>query len=465
MDEKLLSPKGTELICENIVNTKFEDLSEENIKLFKRRLLDMVGCILGGAIVKENFFLEEQLMKWGGLDEAPVFASEGKRLPLPSAVLLNSIKARSNDYGSMMFKMKEDAMPSHMGETLIPLGLTLADTFEVSGKEFITNDIAAEDSMARLLYTLPVRFPVDMLLVSSAATAEAARYYKLDKEQLKNAFGYSVTNATDPGNSYYDYSEEFRYHNGASAQMGIMAALLAKGGWRGLVDPFYGQGGIVSSRVKDGNYPPLYEEIFEDLGKKYYTEIAFKVSPGGIPMTAMTYIGKDLYAQINAKYGKVEAADMKAVHVYGARNAYHGYYSNPFTLKNQVNALFAYRFAATAAILYDGIKIKYMQTDYINEHPDLMRLAEEATMDIFDPEDGVARMRVVVEMKDGTSFEASEKFFIMERPLTDEMLIEKFMNQFEAYGKLPKANAEKIIELSGKIEELDNMKEFTSLFV
>ncbi|MBO7699795.1 MAG: MmgE/PrpD family protein, partial [Eubacteriaceae bacterium] len=126
MDEKLISPKGTDALCENVVNTVYGDLSEDNIRIFKDRLLDMAGCILGGAGVEENTFLEERYLDWGGKSEARVFASGGKRLPLPNAAFLNSLKARSNDYGSMLFKIHGAAMPSHVGETLLPVNLTLA---------------------------------------------------------------------------------------------------------------------------------------------------------------------------------------------------------------------------------------------------------------------------------------------------------------------------------------------------
>jgi hypothetical protein len=37
------------------------------------------------------------------------------------------------------------------------------------------------------------------------------------------------------------------------------------------------------------------------------------------------------------------------------------------------------------------------------------------------------------------------------------------MDQFIAYGKLPAANAEKIIELADRIEEVEDMREFTEL--
>ena len=464
MKEKYISPRGTRILCENLVNTTFEDLSEDNIRIFKDRLLDMVGCILGGAVVKENWPIEERMYQWGGIPEAPVFASDGKRLPLPNAVMLNAIKARSNDFGNMLFKVHGDSMPSHMGETVFPLSLTLADIIPTDGRAFITNMVAAEDMMGRLLYVLPVRFPVDMQLISSAAAAVTGRYYGFNAGQMLDTLGYAATNASDPGDAYYDYSEEFKYHNGASAMAGIMAAELVKGGWKGLKDPYFGRSGLISTKVKDGQYPPLYEKIFEDLGQVYYTETAFKLAPGGIPMTAIVKAGRKLHEILVKEYGKVPAEDIKAVRVYGAETVYHGYYSNPFIHRNQINALFAYRFAAVCSLLNDGIRISQVQTDYINENEQLLRLSEEATMDIYKPADGHPKMKAAVEMKDGRTFEAEETFFAMDRYPSGEDLFSKFRNQFDTYGKLPKENAEKIISLSQDIDSLKDMREFTQLF-
>ena len=464
MSDQYISPLGTEALCNNIVGTEFSALSEENVRIFRDRLLDMVGCMLGGAIVKENSYLENRMFEWGGLDEAPVFASGGRRLPLTSASMLNAVKARSNDFGSMLFRMHGDHMPSHMGETIIPLSLTLADTLHTSGKDLITNVVASEDAMARLLYVLPVRFPTDMQLVSSAAAAVAGRFYGFDAGQMKAALSYAATNATDPGDAYYDYSAEFKFHNGASAQMGIMAAELVKGGWTGLKDPYFGHAGLISTKVKDGTYPPLYEKMFEDLGQVYYTETAFKLTPGGIPMTGVVAAGKKLYELILEACGRVDAGDIKSVHVYSSEAVYHGYYSNPFVLRNQINALFAYRFAAVCAMLYNGIPVTHVQTDFINAQPQLLRLSEEATMDVYQPEDGQPKMKVAAVLEDGRSLEAEASFFMMDRYPAPEELQAKFRGQFEAYGKLPASHADKIIELAGAVEELTDIREFTELF-
>jgi 2-methylcitrate dehydratase PrpD len=464
VDKKLLPPNGTGMLCRNLVETTFDRLSEDNIRIFKDRLLDMTGCIFGGAIVPEDQFFYELLRRWGGLEEAPLFAASG-RLPVVSAVMHNCILARANDFGNMAYEVLGDSIASHFGETLIPMGLTLADVYGTSGEDFITNNIAAEDTIGRVLYTLPVRWPMDMLLVSSAAAALAARYYKLDARQAKVALSFAATNATDPGNSYFDYSHEFKYHNGESARMGVMAAELAKGGWNGLEDPYFGHWGLISNRLgTDDELPDLYEKSFEGLGEVYYTERRFKRWPGGIPTTVAGQCGAALHETITKAYGAFDPEKIKQVHVYRSNSMRYNYYSNPFKLRNHVNALFSYQFSVCCALLNGTIRIDHVQTSSIHSNPLLIELAENSTMGTFECEPGRMMMKVVVEMKDGQVFEEIKDYNIaMSTYPAKEFLEKKFWDQFNAFGKLPKSFGEEIIRLAGKIETLPDMREYTQL--
>ena len=467
-EARLGPPKATDLLCANLVRTGYDDLSEENIRILKDRLLDMTGCIFGGAIVPEDRFLTEKLVEWGGKEEAPIFA-RSEKLPIPSAVMANCITARANDYGNMFFRIKNDRIASHCGETLIPMGLTLAAAQKTTGKQFIANNIAAEDLTARVLYTLPVRWPTDMLMVSSAAAALGSRYYGLDEEQTKAALSYGALNSTNPGNSYYDYSQDFKYHNGACAQAGIMACEMAKGGWRGLEDPFYGHWGLISMQLpkNDGSIlPDLYDAAFDDVGKVYYTEESFKRGPGGIPTSSAANCGKAIRRKIEEHYGKFEPADIKQFHMYRSTSVPHNYYSNPFKLRNHMNALFSFQFAACCAMLNGNVSVAYVQTPAILEDPYLVPLTENSTMDTFEAPDGAKLMKMVVEMNDGNVFEDVEDYASsMHDYPTKEFLEAKFWDQFDAFGKLPKSTGEKIIELAGKIETLEDMREYTELLV
>ncbi|NLN06679.1 MAG: MmgE/PrpD family protein [Firmicutes bacterium] len=460
-----LPPKGTEILCRNLVETTFDMLSEENIRNFKDRLLDMTGCIFGGAIVPEDQFFYQLLRRWGGLEQAPLFTTAG-RLPVVSAVIHNCVLARANDFGNMAFSVFGEHIASHFGETLIPMGLTLADIYGTSGKDFITHNIAAEDTIARVLYAMPARWPLDMLLVSSAAAALAARYYKLSAGQAKVALSYAAVNAIEPGNSYFDYCQNYKLHNGECARLGIMAAEIAAGGWRGLEDPFFGHWGLISRMLGDEDeLPALYEKAFAKLGAVYFTEYCFKRFPGGLPTTAVAQCGAAIHERIIAEDGVLDPEKIRNVHVYRSNSMRkNSYYNNPFKLRNHTNALFSYRFSACCALVHGTISVRHVQTPAIQANPLLVELAENATMNTFDCEPGKMMVKVVVEMKDGRVFEEIRDYnqAMFEYP-SKEFIERKFWDQFNAFGKLPKSVGEKIIELAGRIETLTDMREYTEL--
>lgn len=462
--ERLAPPEVTEAMCRNIVETTFADLSEWNVKCFKDRLLDTTGCIFGGAIVRDNEVLVNLIKRWGGVPEAPVFCNDF-RVPVNNAVILNCVVARSNDFGNMFLKVHDERMASHLGETLIPLGLTLADINQADGKSFITNNIVAEDFAGRILYTFPVRWPADMELVSSGATALASRYYGLDEVQTRAALSYAATNSTDPANAYFDYSQEFKYHNGESARCAIMSCELAKGGWSGLEDAFFGHWGLVVKRT-NGELPPLYEFAVKDLGKVYFMEESFKRFPGGIPNTPVILASIEVRKKAG---GKMNPQDVKSVEVMRSENSLVNYYSQPFSNATQLNALFCYQFQACCALLKGSVKVEHVQTEAIRNDAELLALIGKSTMGVYGPKDGTSLrpgMRVRVTMTDGDVYESTQDAGeSMHAYPTREFLVGKFMDQFNAFGRIPKVNADKIIELALNIENVTDMREYTELLV
>ena len=464
-DAKLTPPEGTLKLCRNLLKTGFEDLSEENIRIFKDRLLDMTGCIFGGAVVAEDRFFYEMLKKQGGVPQAPAFTdSSDTRLPLISAVMHNSLLARANDFGNMAMVVFNDPIASHYGETILPVNLTLADVHGVSGKEFVANNIAAEDMTGRLLYTLPVRFPTDMELGSTAACAIAVRYADIDADTAKTAFSYAAANATDPANAYYDYSQEFKYHNAESARMGIMAVELAKGGWRGFEDPYFGQDGLITRKVPDGGLPSLYEKAFDELGKTYFTEVRFKRGPGGMPTIAPAMLGLRLREKIINDTGEFDAGQIRRVRILEPEGVRINYYSNPFKLRNHTNALFSYAFACCCTLVNGDRRVDQIQTQAILDNPVLIELAEGTVIESWKCTAKMPVYKAQAEMKNGKIYEAEADFVGEMFVYPDkEMLHKKFWDQFNAFGKLPHSTGEKIIELAENIETLEDMREYTSL--
>jgi 2-methylcitrate dehydratase PrpD len=241
-----------------------------------------------------------------------------------------------------------------------------------------------------------------------------------------------------------------------------MSCELAKAGWRGLSDPYFGSSGL-ALRSSNGKTPPNYEKAVQELGTAYFAEESFKRFPGGIPNTPATIAGQKVRAMLIDKY---KVSEIKKVEIGMSENSFAGYYAQPFTVVNQVNALFCYQFQACCALYHGTVKIEYIQTEYLEGNPELVELVQNSTLVFYKFADGEVKergMRVRVTMEDGTVFEHTEPAASMHTYPTREFLIQKFMDQFNAFGKLPKSTAEKIIALALNIEKVSDMREYTSL--
>ena len=90
-------------------------------------------------------------------------------------------------------------------------------------------------------------------------------------------------------------------------------------------------------------------------------------------------------------------------------------------------------------------------------------------MGVYGSSDGtpVARgMRVRVTMNSGDVYEHTQDAGeAMHAYPSEEFLVSKFMDQFNAFGRLPKAKAEKIIDLALNIDKVKDMREYTELLV
>ena len=129
-----------------------------------------------------------------------------------------------------------------------------------------------------------------------------------------------------------------------------------------------------------------------------------------------------------------------------------------------MNALFCYRFSTVCALLNGAVRVALVQTQAILANPILVDLAENASLDTFECEPGKMMYKAVVEMKDGRVFEEIQDYnaaFSAYPPR--EVIVGKFWDQFNTFGKLPKPTGEKIIELADKIETLADMREYTEL--
>ena len=79
-------------LTENSLKTRFEDIDQATIDNTKRRILDMIGCGIGGARGTGNPELAGLVKDWGGRKEATILGY-GYKGPV-----------RSRGYGKLHFR-------------------------------------------------------------------------------------------------------------------------------------------------------------------------------------------------------------------------------------------------------------------------------------------------------------------------------------------------------------------------
>jgi 2-methylcitrate dehydratase PrpD len=516
----------TEALISNILNTRFEDIGGDVLDNTKRRILDMIGDIIGGARCDGSPELAEIVKDWGGNKEATVLGY-GNKGPVHDVAMINAIFGRSFDRGPLTLIIEGDGKPgtiyidgkpirrfaNHISETTIPTALALGESKGISGKELIAALVAGEDLAARLHIAndrtppgqapSPDLAPAPMTRGSSTTFGVAAitgRILGLNSTQMRNAFGLTMmmggmggggmftagpavqtrqarqsspgaANAANPGwlgvkdpffiaqlaRGGYEETASVKLSNGIEARNGINAAQLARAGWPGLKDPLFGERGGYYPSLASCNRP---ERVTDGLGKKYIVEQVFKPWPGGRPTNAPTQAALAIVGKHDINTDDIEEI---ILHLSPAAAAVH--YSKPYILGNYpaMNALWSFYYAVAGTLYFKSSKDENFTEKKIRD-PKLQALIKKVKLADLDKTEGI---ELEVKMKDGRSFSDYVAQALGEpyRPLSREGLIEKFMEQVEFSQLVNKEDAEKIIELVEKLEEVDNIQKILELAV
>ena len=507
--ENVTGEAVTEALIANILNTRFEDIEQEVVDNTKKRILDMVGDAIGGAMCPGNPELAEMVKDWGGKKEATILGLGGKG-PVHEVAMVNCIFGRSFDRGPLTLIIDGKRSPNHTTETTALTALALGESKGVDGKELITAMIVGDDLAARLhiandrpqpgqAATPGTRQPPVARGSTEAfgAAAVAGRLLGLDSTQMRNGFGISTmlgrggggalmpgppapassarqsgtsaTQGAQPGwlgvkdpsfiaamaRGGYEETVSTKMSNGISARNGINAAQLAKAGWPGVKDPFFGERG--------GHYPGLAsvtnpERITQDLGKRYHVEVVFKPYPGGKPTHAPT----DAALAIVSKHD-INVDDIEEIILHLSPRATAAHYAKPYMIGEYptMNALWSYYFAVASALYRKSSKDENYTEEKIRD-PKLQALIKKVKLGDLDKPEGV---ELEVKMKDGRTLSEYVPVASGEpsNPLSRDGLIAKFMEQVEFSQMVNKKDAEKLVELMERLEEVDNVNKIVEL--
>lgn len=446
--------------AEHVVQAKYETFDRETVEWAKTRILDILGCIVAGSQADGNRELVDLVREWGGTREATIFTYAIK-VPAINAATVNSILARSLDFGPVHPEFEGRGFPGHISETTIPCALSLGEAVGKNGQEILTALIVGEDLASRLLAASSFDLSQGWDCIGTAnafsACAIAARLFGLHEKQTRDAFGMLLTLIGGSLQAVWDGCTCFKLIQGIAARNGILAASLARKGWTGPKDALFSNFGYFRLFTKGA----VEEVLTKDLGRKFHSDSSIKPYPS----CRGTHPYIDCALAIFNKHG-VRVHEIEEVTLFFPPNGLSSFIAQPFEIGPfpQGNAIFSVRYTVAVALTEGRFLPSHLRKEVIfnGEISSLARNIKLEESQDLPP----LSARIRIRTKDGreiVEFQPAPKGDKRANPLTREEIEKKFLENLSYGEKDLRGKGPKIMELVDRFEELPHIGELARI--
>ncbi len=455
-----------EELVANVLDTRFGNFDDATIEHAKNRIIDTVGCLIAGANAPGNLTLVDLVKDWGGKEEATILVHGGKT-QAHNAALVNSIMARSFDFDPNGVLVGGTNTPpiitaSHISGTTVTTAIAMGEMMGVNGKELITATLVGDDVASRVLAAASSRARTDTTGTVNVfgATAIAGRLLGLNRFQMRNAFGIVLNHLAGSYQNMWEGTFAFKLTQGLSARNGIFSAQLAKRDWVGPEDVLLGKFGYYSLYTEGS---PSNEILTKDLGKKYYSDVHFKP----YSCCRITHGAVECALTLVHKYD-IKTEDIGEVIVYASRRGLEGATGRPFRIGDfpYANALFSYQYTVANALLRKSVRPEHFSDESIRDLRINSLISKIKLAELPKGEPFSARLEVI--MNDGrklSEFTDVPRGDQLRNPMLKDEIIAKFLANVKFSKTVSRKNAEKLVELLDKLEQLDSVSRVVELLV
>jgi len=388
------------------------------------RVLDTIGCALGGAREEHAPSVLALASRWGGPGLSTVWGTTLTAAP-PQAALANGAFAHGLDFDDT----HADSV-CHASAVLVPAVLALAESERLGGRDALTALVAGYEAMIRIGMAAPGRFHergwhATAVCGAFGAALAAGKSLGLDASRLTAAVGIAGSMASGVMEFLEDGSWVKRLHPGWAAQSGIQAAALAQEGFTGPATALEGRLGFYRAAL--GDVPDIAKQL-KNLGDEWETvRSSFKL----YPCCHLNHAYLDAVASLKRTEGLrpeqveeveclVPAGEVPIV-------------CEPATAKlrprSPYDAKFSLAFCVAAALVGDRVGIGTFTEEGIRE-PGALALAARVryTVDPSSPYPRTFPGWVKVRLRDGRMLEAREESQRggPEMPIAPDEVIAKF---------------------------------------
>ena len=272
-------PLVTEQLARYASELQFDDLSLEVVERTKLLLLDFLAVTVGGRYKAEttrHFVDTAEALGWR-YGTATVLGLSADFAP-PAAALINGALAHS-----LEFDDTHAAASLHPSATVIPSVLAAAEMVAADGRDLITAIVAGYELSCRISKALVPSehyargFHPTATVGAFGAAAAAARIFGLTPEGVASALGIAGSQAAGSMQFMDNGAWNKRFHVGAAAQNGLIAATLARNGYLGASAAIEGEKGFLRAYAPN----PDPQLAIAGLGESFETmAIALKPYSG-----------------------------------------------------------------------------------------------------------------------------------------------------------------------------------------
>ncbi|KAJ5345382.1 hypothetical protein N7452_003386 [Penicillium brevicompactum] len=386
-----------------------------------RSFYNYIGCTIGGSNHAATTIALKALLPLSGPATSSL-PGTSTSTDAQHAALFNGIASHVHDYDD-----------THLDTIIHPTGpvasalLAITETLPhpVSGAEFLTALVAGIEAECKIgLAVWPAHYDVGWHITSTTGSIGAAvavsKILKVDVECMAHAIGLAATQVTGLRVMFGSHGKSF--HPGRAAQNGLVAALLARGG-------FEGSEGVLEAKRGWGNVVGGGHRLVEKIGglgvRWEIVRNAFKPFPCGIVVHPVI----DGCVWLNGEFGRVgvEVWDVEGVVVR----------VHPLVLeltgktrpKDGLEAKFSVYHGGAVGLLHGkATPAEYEDCVVVDEKVVRLRDRFEAVADESLRAD---ECHIVVKVKGRGDIEKHLDHAVgsLERPMTDEQLTLKFVDQ------------------------------------
>ncbi|KZE64190.1 hypothetical protein AWM68_13885 [Fictibacillus phosphorivorans] len=438
----------TKSLVTQIIETRYEDISENALYEAKRSLLNWLGVAIGAANHESMDKLFAVAKRMGSQPQATVFGREEKT-DLLFASLLNGMSSHVYDFDDTLL----DTV-LHPSAPVFPAILAVAENKGKSGKDVLEAFVIGCEVEARLaLAVYPSHYWRGWHITGSVggigAAVAVSKLLDLDHEKTSFAIGIAATEPVGLREMFGTMTKPF--HPGKAAMNGLLAALMAEQGFTSSHQSLEAERGFVNVLSEENKLDILTEKWNE---KWEVEKNSYKPFASGI----VTHPAIDAIISLQSRF-QFKHDQVVSIHIIGHPLVKE--LTGKQVLNTGLEGKFSVFHCVAAAFIYGKAGVDQFTDECVNNET-IKNLRKKITLEV-DEKKKEDQVELIIKLADGREFTEFVEHAIgsADKPMTNDQLIDKFL---DVTGDIISSDAKReLVDLIYKIEELENLTPFFEL--